>query len=223
MVAVLLHRLADDAFQFDRNLRIQIPRRHRLGCSTASSVTSEFCPGERLFAGGHLVQHHAKRKQVAAGVDRLAAGLLRRHVDGGSRNHAHSGQRVVGASVVFGPEVVHQLRQPEVENLHLSAGGQKDVGGLDVAMDDALGVRRHQRVGHLHPDVEHLSIAIGVAGDVLLQALPLKLLHDDEGVAVVVFNAVDRADIRMVQQRGGPGLARKTFQRLGIAGQDFRG
>ncbi len=36
--------------------------------------------------------------------------------------------------------------QPKVENLRRSALGHKDVGRLDVAVNDALGVRRVQRV-----------------------------------------------------------------------------
>jgi hypothetical protein len=35
-------------------------------------------------AGQHLIQHHAERKHVAARVQRLAAGLLRRHVCDGA-------------------------------------------------------------------------------------------------------------------------------------------
>ena len=54
-----------------------------------------------------------------------------------------------------------------------------------------------------------------------LQALALELLHHDEGMAVVVFNPVDRADIGMVQQRGRSRLARESFQRLRIAGEIF--
>ncbi len=50
---------------------------------------------------------------------------------------------------------------------------------------------------------------------------PVELLHHDEGMPVVVFNAVDRADIRVVKLRCRPRLARKTLQRLGVAGQIF--
>ena len=49
-----------------------------------------------------------------------------------------------------------QLRQPEVEHLHVPAIGQEDVAGLDVAVDDPVGVRRVQRVGDLDADVDEL-------------------------------------------------------------------
>ena len=41
------------------------------------------------------------------------------------------------------------LGQTEVENLGVAALSDEDVGGLDVAMDDAFGVRRIQRIGDL--------------------------------------------------------------------------
>ena len=39
------------------------------------------------------------------------------------------------------------FRQPEIENLGVPALGHKNIRGLDVAMDDALRVRRIERVG----------------------------------------------------------------------------
>src|SRR2546429_2894050 len=46
------------------------------------------------------------------------------------------------------------LGETEVENLGLAAGGHKNIGWLDVAVDDAFGVRGVQRVGHLAPQVQ---------------------------------------------------------------------
>ncbi len=37
------------------------------------------------------------------------------------------------------------FRQPEIQNLGVPALGDKDVGGLDVPVDNALGVRRVNR------------------------------------------------------------------------------
>ena len=41
------------------------------------------------------------------------------------------------------------LRQPEIENLGVPALGDENVGGLDVAMDDAFGVGGIERIGNL--------------------------------------------------------------------------
>ena len=46
------------------------------------------------------------------------------------------------------------LGDPKVEDFHLASWVEKDVGRLDVAVDDALGVGRLQRIGDLHRDVE---------------------------------------------------------------------
>ena len=39
------------------------------------------------------------------------------------------------------------LRQPEIEHLHHAVGGDLDIGGLQVPMNDPFLVRRLQRVG----------------------------------------------------------------------------
>ncbi len=88
-------------------------------------------------------------------------------------------------------------------------------------MHDSFGVRRYQRFRHLYADVQHFLDAHGVPGDVLLQALAFELFHHDERMPVVVFNAVDGADIGVVQLRCRPRLARETLQRFGVASQIF--
>ena len=62
-------------------------------------------------------------------------------------------------------------------------------------------------------------MSIGLAADALLQALSLQLLHDDEGMPVVIFDFVDGADAGMVQQGRGAGLALEALHGLGVAGE----
>ena len=47
---------------------------------------------------------------------------------------------------------VERLRQAEVEHLDRAVGADLDVGGLEIAMDDALLVRGLERVGDLPRD-----------------------------------------------------------------------
>ena len=47
----------------------------------------------------------------------------------------------------------------------------------------------------------------------MLQRLAFDDLHHDEGVAFVVANVVERADVGMVEPRDGPGLAFETLTR----------
>src|ERR1700739_1225016 len=115
-----------------------------------------------------------------------------------------------------------EFGKPEVEYLDLASRSQKDVRRFDVAMDDVLGVGCHQSVGHLDAHVEHLIDGHGVAGDGLLQALALEPFHHNEGMAVIVFDPVNRADVGMIKQRSSPGLAGESLQRLRVASEIFR-
>ncbi len=82
-------------------------------------------------------------------------GLLRRHIgDGAQRtcpgwSGASSAQSMVSAMRIGADPAVRDFRQTEIENLGVSALGDKDVGGFDVAMNDALGVRGIESVGDL--------------------------------------------------------------------------
>ena len=91
-------------------------------------------------------------------------------------------------------------------------------------MHDPLGMRCRQRVRHLHRDVHELlrvhRLPLGrLLANALLQALALQLLHHDEGLAFVIVDVVDRADIRMGQLRRRPRLARKALQRARVLHQ----
>ena len=187
-----------------------------LVCSTASSVVTTLLPVKGLLAGGHLIEHHAKGKKIGSRIEFLAARLFRRHVNRGAGDYTYCGERVFHRSFVAGPQpvVAQQLGQPEIQDFRLAARSEEDVGRLDIAMDDPLGVGSGERVGHMNGDIEEFVDIHGLAPDALLQALALQLFHDDEGMAVVVFDFVDGADAGMVQQRGGAGLALKALHGL---------
>src|SRR5262249_41356029 len=55
----------------------------------------------------------------------------------------------------------------------------------------------------------------------LLQRLPLEILHGDEGLAFVLTDLVNRADVGMIECRGGTRFTSKAFQRLGVHGKTF--
>ena len=90
-----------------------------------------------------LVQHDAEREQVGASIEVFPQGLLGRHVR--YRAERRTGCVMAALSIVAAsaPRVHRrELREAEVEHLHVSARGDEDVGWLDVAMQDAFGDAR---------------------------------------------------------------------------------
>ncbi len=119
------------------------------------------------------------------------------------------------------------LGQAEIENLGVPARGDEQIRGLDVAVHDALGVRRIQRVCDLNAQIEQQIEVERPAGDAVLQRGAVQKLHGDERAAFVLADFVDGADVGMVQRGGGARFAPETFQRLRvldhIEGQEFQG
>ena len=112
--------------------------------STPTMVSAIVSPQRTRDAGEHLVEHAAERPDVGALVDRLAARLLRAHV---GRRAEHVPARVDAAAASSAiathraPVPASALAEAEVEHLHDAVGRDLDVGGLQVAVDDALLVR----------------------------------------------------------------------------------
>ena len=61
----------------------------------ASKITGEVSPRKGSASSRHLVQHGAEGKQIGAGIEFLAARLLRRHVGHGSDSGAGTGQQLL--------------------------------------------------------------------------------------------------------------------------------
>jgi len=78
--------------------------------------------------------------------------------------------------VSHGFGVCCKLRQTEVKNLRFAARGDEDVCGLDIAMDNALLVRRFQRIGDLNREAQYFIGGRGSCsrGDPIPQCLPLQ-------------------------------------------------
>ena len=101
------------------------------------------------------------------------------------------------------------------------AVGDKNIRGLDVAVDDAFGVRGVERIGNFDAQVEQRFDFERASADGMLQSFSVETFHGEIGVAAVFADVVDGADVGMVQGGGGFGFAAKTFEGLGVAGQIF--
>src|SRR5215467_11194402 len=60
----------------------------------------------------------------------------------------------------------------------------------------------------------------------MFQSHPFQKFHDDERMTIVLPDLMDRADVGMVQRRGGSRLASRSFERLRVmsnsVGQEFQ-
>ena len=94
------------------------------------------------------VEHEAEREEIRSPVQRLAAQLLGRHVDhradhrAGARQAALLERRPADQGDHFG--------EPEIQDLRLAARRQEDVRRLEIAMNQAVGVRRIECIGEVH-------------------------------------------------------------------------
>ncbi len=91
---------------------------------------------ERHAAGGGEAQHAAEREDVAGRADRLAPGLLGRHVGRGAEGGAGGRQR----------RAVQRAGDTEVDDPG-PVGGQQHVGRLQVPVHQGAGVHGLQRLG----------------------------------------------------------------------------
>ena len=178
---------------------------------------------ERHASRGHLIKYGAEREQVGAGVEFFAPGLLGRHVGHRAYRGSRAGQVFLDGCAFGGGRVrAGQLGQSEVEDFGLPAFGDENVRRLDVAVHDFLGVRGIKRIGDFDGQGEQGLGVHGLARDAVLQRDPVEKLHGDEGLAVLLANVVNGADVGMIQGGSGLGLALEAGQGLRVAG-DFLG
>ena len=114
------------------------------------------------------------------------------------------------------PSTAQRLGQSEVQHLHGAVGAELDVGGLQVAMHDALLVRGLERVGDLPGDRQGFVDGQRPAGNAVRERRTLNEFEHERGHAVALFETVDRRDVRVVQRGKHLGLALEAHQAVGI-------
>ena len=116
----------------------------------------------------------------------------------------------------------HPLGQAEIEDLHAPVGGQEDVLGLQVTVDDSFFVRGREAVRDLDPDLDGAALRERRALEARAQALSLQELHDGEGDALARYEIVYCQDIGVVQGGHRVGLAFEPGERVGVLRERFR-
>ena len=144
-------------------------------------------------AGEGLVEDDAERPDVGAVVEiGVAEDLLGRGVRGRAHHHAVARDR---AGVVHGPGV-GALGEAEVEDHHArhGRGGQEDVAGLEVAVDDARGVGGADGGGDGEEERRRLGHGEGAgAGEEVGEGLAHQVVHHQGGLAVVELHDLAHA------------------------------
>src|ERR1700744_3087205 len=79
----------------------------------------------------------------------------------------------------------HDFRQSEVEYFGLLAIGDENIGRLDVAVNDALGVSGIEGVGNLLAEFEETLEIEAAARDRVLERFAFQAFHRNESPAVL--------------------------------------
>jgi hypothetical protein len=203
LVGVLRERALDDRVEIAGEVRDEHARLRRRVGEVRPQPRLVALALERHLARERVEEQAPKRVDVGARIDALAADLLGRDVVqradpvsglGGARDR----QRVLG--------------EPKVRQVDVVLGGQQDVGGLDVAVDEAGAVRRVERRPDLADDPRRTlgrkpALAAHQAADVVAG----DVAHRDVRDAVLLARVIDRDDVGVVDRRGDLRLAHEAL------------
>ncbi len=165
---------------------------------------------ERPPPGQHLVEHHAQRPEVRAGVELVTPRLLGRHV----------GRRPHGRARAGNGRRARELGQAEVEDLHQTVARDHQVGRLDVPVDDPLAVRLGQPARHLLSHLRGLLHGERPALQPAAECFAVVAGHGEVEPAVGSLPQLqDGAQVRVVERRGRLGLLDEPGLGLGVARQ----
>jgi hypothetical protein len=111
--------------------------------------------------------------------------------------------------------------QPEVENLR-ARRRQLDVCRFEIAMNDAALMRGVKRVCDLGRDLQRVAELDAAPREAFLERGAVDELEDERRPRNGFFEAVNRADPRMVERGEDVRLAAKPADPVGIARHDLR-
>ena len=105
-----------------------------------------------------------------------------------------------------------QLREAEVEDLHVSVAADEQVRGLEVAVDDPSRVGGGQTFADLHRILYGLARRHRPASQPIGKSLTRQQLEDDVWRAIVGADVENRQDVGMVEGSCCPGLVLETAE-----------
>lgn len=169
--------------------------------------------GERRTAGDQLVQQDARAVDVDGGGLRATLGGLGRHIGGGADELVGPGE----------PRGVGQARDAEVgeHRVHLAVAlVEQDVGGLQVAVDDAVGMAGGERVRDLRGEQRGGDRGErAVLAEVAVQVGAVDQVHD-EGEEVALDDQVAGAhDVLVSEPQQHGALAQEPHHDVRVVGE----
>ncbi len=116
--------------------------------------------------------------------------------------------------------------EAEVENFSVATFCDKNIGGLDVAVDDVFLMGSVERIGDFDAERDKHFKGDRAMRDQLFERGALQELHRDEGLAVFFADVVDGADVGVIERRGGLSFALESGKSARviahILGQEFQ-
>jgi hypothetical protein len=156
-------------------------------------------------AGRHLVEDDADAPHIRALICALAAEHFWRHVRQRACNVAAviaNGGLPRGCSGLHCPVCgrPNDHGEAEIENLQVALGCHDDVSTGQISMHDVSRVCVGDRLGDLQSESDHAWQGETVRWNQFRKRATRHVLHDDEHVAVVLADFMDRADVGMIQR-----------------------
>ena len=177
---------------------------------------------ERTLRRQHLVQQAAERPDVASPVKTIAHGLLGADVSNGPNEHAFfrpsERQREIGCAGFRGG-IPRERRDAEVQHLDRAGRGNRDVRGLQIAMNDPLAVRGLERRGDAGGAPKRVAHRHRSPKEALLQRLSFDQLKNQEWRALSLDDIEEGADVGMVDLRDQARFAFEAREAVRIVGE----
>ena len=102
------------------------------------------------------------------------------------------------------------FRQPKIQQLRACLR-QHDVARLQISVDDTLSMGLVEGRGDFNGNPQKLLSGQRALLQPLRQRLSFQVLHHQKIKSLLSANVMERADIRMIQIRDGPGFPLKAF------------
>ena len=239
-LAILFKSPGNDSFELDWKVWPQLARGDGATMQNCLMDSRHTVTAEGAMAGCHFVENQAKGKQIGARVQPFSPYLFGRHIV--CRPHGCAGQRQpqirrgwrgrrsvarigqLRAPIVGAGRFLDHFRQAEVKDPGFAVIRDKDVGRLDIAMNNAFLVCRSEPGDHLHGEIKQLTgrqrlVLLASALNQFAQRLPLEQLHHEKRLAFMFAEFVDGADVGVIENGGGPRFPFKALEGAGVMSQ----